>query len=138
MLADKGRENRSQSAADAHSVLAENVSDFLFDFLRLQQQSPLFRVKNRDWPWMVYVRKCELSGREATVGEVGGILNVSYPTVRKILNMFEEQGFLAISRDQADKRKAIVRLSAVGRNEMERFEREMGRAIASISETIVA
>jgi|TARA_R110002072_G_scaffold256965_2_gene415771 DNA-binding MarR family transcriptional regulator len=108
---------------------AAEILDFLQGFWRLQNDSPLFRVRNRDWPWLAYLHKAELSGRAVTIGEICGILNVSYPTARKIMAGFEDRGYVRSDRDSSDKRKSIVRLTESGLREMENFETQLAGSL---------
>ncbi|MGO1119771.1 MarR family winged helix-turn-helix transcriptional regulator [Rhodovibrionaceae bacterium A322] len=111
---------------------AEEVLDFLQGFWRLQNESPLFRVRNRDWPWLAHLHRSELSDRPVTIGEICGILNVSYPTARKIMAGFEDMGYIRSDRDSFDKRKSIVRLTELGRREMEKFEQQIAGALKNL------
>lgn len=114
------------------AIETEEVLDFLHGFWRLQNDSPLFRVRNRDWPWLAFLHKAELSGRVVTIGEICGILNVSYPTARKIMAGFEDMGYIRSDRDSFDKRKSIVRLTELGLQEMEKFERQIAGALRNL------
>jgi DNA-binding MarR family transcriptional regulator len=108
-----------------------NVADFIFDMWRLQHHSKLFRHNNRDMPWLVYLRKCALQGRNVTISEIGGIIGASYPTVRKILSMYEDLGFVEIRKDEVDRRKSVVCLSDTGEGEMAAVEREVAAMVTT-------
>jgi DNA-binding MarR family transcriptional regulator len=99
-----------------------DIASILCELWLVQQDVRLFRDRNRDWIWLLYVWAREKGGKEVTVSDVGGVLGVSYPTAKRIVKSVEDLGYVRIEKDTSDRRRTVIRLSGQGRAELQAYE----------------
>ena len=104
-----------------------DIASMLCDLWLLQQDVRLFRDRNRDWIWLLYLWSREKSGKEVAISDIGGVLGVSYPTAKRIVRSVEDLG--QIERDATDRRRTVIRLSDKGRAELQAYEAAAGKVI---------